>query len=270
MQGIDFVETPENILLQRKLAGIGTRFIAGLFDALILGALFLVLIILFVSAGSIGLLDLVTGKGGIWLTAILYLLFFLLNWGYFVFFEMIMNGQTVGKRAMGIRVVKVEGGAIAFTDIVIRNFLRVVDGLGGYAVGGICMFFTDKVQRLGDLAAGTVIVIEKPQSYAAREGKNANREWHMEATADALRATQLAPNDLQVLTNYWLRRSELTLPARERLLDQLVRPILAKIGQADPGANVNELEQQLELLMQQIVAANNASDSATSQTAGPS
>lgn len=255
MQDFDFIETPENVELQRSLAGIGTRFIAGLLDNLIIFASLLVVALIGILAGAWGM-----GKhpelGGA-VIGLLMVVFFLIYWGYFVFFEMVTNGQSPGKKSQRIRVVKDGGGAITFVDIAIRNLLRPVDFIGLYAVAGLCMFLTRKSQRLGDLAAGTLVVSEAVSDYSAKSDKRrkAVGRWEDEATAEVLRATQLTPEEYHALTSYWRRRSELTVAARHRLLDRLVRPILRRAGQLDDAETLQSLEYKLELLMQRAFEA---------------
>jgi len=253
MQDFDFIETPENVELQRKLAGIGTRFIAGLLDNLILFVIFLILGILGLFAGLAGL-EFGGDVAGV-VIGFLIVVMFVVYWGYFVFFEMVTNGQSPGKKSQRIRVVKDGGGAITFTDIAIRNLLRAVDILGGYAVAGICMFITRKSQRLGDLAAGTVVILEAVSDYSARAGRKKHVQWEEEATAEVLRATQLTPEEYRALRNYWQRRNELSLPARRRLLQKLVLPILKRSGQLQGGESVPQLEHALAALMRTVADA---------------
>jgi uncharacterized RDD family membrane protein YckC len=152
----ELIETPENVNLERRLAGIGSRFLAGLVDVLILAAIFIVLFLILLVGG----LNLFSSSSGMkeeaaaWLIAVVAALVFIVYWGYYVFFEACFNGQSPGKRALRIRVVKQGGGPITFVDVAIRNLLRVVDCIGLYAVGGLAMFFSQKTQRLGDFAAG--------------------------------------------------------------------------------------------------------------------
>ncbi len=251
MLDFDLIETPENVELQRRLAGIGSRFIAGFLDTLILGLLMLLLVVAALVAG-LGVSTF--GGGGAWGVAILIVLLFVLYWGYFVFFEMVTNGQSPGKRNQRIRVVKDGGGPITFTDVAIRNLLRAVDFLGGYAVAGVFMFFTKKAQRLGDLAAGTVVVSEVPLNYSAREGKGTKTQWEPPANAEALRGSGLSPADFRVLSNYMIRRSELTLEARDRLVRTLVVPILERNGVVVSGQTTAAIEIEVEQLVQQVTA----------------
>lgn len=167
------IDTPENVTFGFDVAGIGSRFIGALVDSLILGLLlFLVNVVLalaislfapdgsdFVTAVSDS--DGVTWAAGVAI-AIYALLNFILLWGYFIFFEMIWRGQTPGKRVAGIRVVRMDGNSISFLDNVIRNLIRIIDFLPfGYGVGLIVMFCNRHARRLGDFAAGTLVVREQ-------------------------------------------------------------------------------------------------------------
>jgi uncharacterized RDD family membrane protein YckC len=94
--------------------------------------------------------------------AVLIALAFLLTWGYFLVFELIWNGQTPGKRIAGIRVLTTRGEPVTLVHALVRNLLRLVDMLPtSYMVGVICILVTRRGQRLGDLAAGTVVVRER-------------------------------------------------------------------------------------------------------------
>lgn len=257
MLEVDLIETPENVELQRRLAGIGSRFIAGLLDTLILIGIYLVLVLIWLAVAWTGIVDddgLFTEVRA-WGIAVLFLLFFLVYWGYFVFFEMRTNGQSPGKKSQKIRVVKDGGGAITFTDVAIRNLLRAIDGIAGYAVAGICMFVTRKAQRLGDLAAGTVVVSEATSNYFAYSDTKGNVQWHREGSAEALRATGLSPEEYRVLSNYWMRRNQLEFVARQRLLLTLVLPILKRSGQTPGDETVETLEWHLEMLMRKAYVA---------------
>lgn len=244
MEDFDLIETPENVELQRRLAGLGSRFTAGVLDSLYM---FLVFVGLFL------MVTLLTWSNPIdvfiennlegWGIAVLVLLAFGVYWFYFAFFEMVMNGQSPGKRSVQIRVVKDGGGAITFTDIAIRNLLRAVDGLAFYAVAGAVMFATKKMQRLGDLAAGTLVVSEQRYDYRARTDKGRAADWEAPTEAEAYRDSGLTPAEYRLLANYWSRREELSLEARQRLLPRLVLPILERTGRSAPDQSHDGLEQ---------------------------
>ena len=232
MDEFDIIETPENVDLQRRLAGIGSRFVAGLLDALLIVAALLVVMLVSLAFGvslfAFGA-DL-AHRADAWVLALFILLGFLIYWGYFALFETWMNGQTPGKRYMRIRVVQQEGGAISFNAVAIRNLLRAVDIVGVYAVAGVVMFLTRKVQRLGDLAAGTVVISEEVPDYAAKPDTKATVPEEIPPASAALDAAHLKPQEYRLLYNYWLRRDQLSLEARRQLLPKLLRPILERPG----------------------------------------
>lgn len=88
---------------------------------------------------------------------------------YFVILEAVA-GQTLGKKLVGIRVVRVDGSPIGFTESFIRNLLRIVDGLFGYLVGAIFIWTSDKQQRLGDRAAGTIVIWVRQSNQSLDSG----------------------------------------------------------------------------------------------------
>jgi uncharacterized RDD family membrane protein YckC len=270
MDEFDIIETPENVDLQRRLAGIGSRFVAGLLDTLLMvGVLsLLVLVSLFFGLGLFTLRRDLAGRADQWVLAWLVLLVFLVYWGYFVLFETWMNGQTPGKRYMRIRVVQLEGGGVSFQAVAIRNLLRAVDILGGYAVAGLAMFLTTKVQRLGDLAAGTVVISEEVPDYAAQADKKekildeaslvagcspAGRD-EVPGAGD-VRQGVLRPQEYRLLQNYWLRRDQLSLDARVELLPKLLRPILERLGMPPTEDALTTLEWRVAELLRQSRAA---------------
>ena len=251
MQDFDLIETPENVELEQRLAGIGSRFIAGLVDNLLIVGLFAVLFIILLLT-SVDMRDVVraSGTASRWAVAMGIVAAFIIYWGYFVFFEMVTNGQSPGKKKAKLRVVKRGGGAITFTDVAIRSLLRAVDGLLLYVVAGVVMFCTKRCQRLGDLAAGTVVISEDVPDYSARADKPTRTDWEQVATPDGLRASGLKPEEYRVLANYWVRRHELTLEARQRLLPRLVRPVLERLGVAPPDESMETLEAYVAAVMQ--------------------
>ncbi|MBN2317342.1 MAG: RDD family protein [Sedimentisphaerales bacterium] len=251
MHDFDLIETPENVELRRCLAGIGSRFIAGFLDNLLIFLMYLFLFLLFLLLGNINILDDVGVSSATerWALAGLILVAFSIYWGYFALFEAWTNGQSPGKKYMKIRVVQIEGEGISFNSIAIRNLLRAVDAIGLYAVGGMVMFVTKKVQRLGDLAAGTVVISEEMPNYSAHYDKKKQLVDNQAATSIILEATGLTPEEYQLLHNYWLRREELNIEARGQLLPQLVRPILNRIGQSLPDASPATFEKYVDEMM---------------------
>ena len=151
------MRTPENVELSYLLAGAGSRIAAYLIDILFLWLL-LNLFQNLLLALLIPLSKLFEASEA-WMIAILALVSFVLLNCYFIVFEWLMNGQTPGKRFVGIRVIKEGGYALRFVDTLIRNLMRVIDFLPFfYGVGLASLLLTSRSQRLGDLLAGTLMV----------------------------------------------------------------------------------------------------------------
>jgi uncharacterized RDD family membrane protein YckC len=162
------LRTPEQIDLQYDLAGLGSRFLAMLLDSVIQGALMMAVAMVFgLGAALLGrsLGDLFSRGGNVLIVvgvSVAGLLIFAVFWGYFIFFELVWNGQTPGKRAAGIRVLTARGEPVTVVHSLVRNVLRIVDALpSAYMIGAICILVTPRSQRLGDLAAGTIVVRER-------------------------------------------------------------------------------------------------------------
>jgi uncharacterized RDD family membrane protein YckC len=155
------VETPESVTFAYELAGLGSRGVAFALDMALLGLVWLG------EAALGGLVWLLvstlapeTGTDvALWILGVGTVVAFATLWGYFVISEVARGGRTWGKSRMGLRVVRDDGSRVGVLDSVIRNLLRVVDMLpGNYAVGMLCIVVNGKHKRLGDMAAGTVVV----------------------------------------------------------------------------------------------------------------
>ncbi|MFZ1769432.1 MAG: RDD family protein [Caldilinea sp.] len=161
------IATPENVTFDFQIAGIGSRFIGALIDTfLIVLLLFLLNILLGVALSAVsenggGVTDFAEDPG--WVAGLVIAIYALLNfslfWGYYLIFELGWQGQTPGKRLAGTRVVKLDGSGPGFLEVAIRNLVRLVDFLpAAYALGFVTMFFNRTVRRLGDFAAGTLVI----------------------------------------------------------------------------------------------------------------
>ena len=157
------IETPEQTSIEFPLAGIGSRFLAVLIDSLIQGAVAFALGLILVALGF-GFRSAGFGPSpalGVWLVAILILVYFLLMYGYFMLFESIWNGQTPGKRLLGIRVVRDGGYPIDLGSSVLRNLVRVVEATFSYVPAAVSALISAQNKRLGDFAAGTIVVRDR-------------------------------------------------------------------------------------------------------------
>ncbi len=154
------IDTPENIEFAYDIAGIGSRFLAAIIDTLLIG---MAQVVIFLLIGlTISTLDLRSNATGSVVLALGTLLAFVILWGYYIAFELLWNGQSPGKRAIGLRVVREGGRPITFLGSAIRNLIRIADFLPAfYGIGVVVMFIDRRARRLGDLAGGTLVVKER-------------------------------------------------------------------------------------------------------------
>lgn len=149
------VETPESVAFAYDLAGPASRGAALMVDSALLLAIILAEVLAVLLAGTL----IGAEEATPWLLAAGASLAFITYWGYYIFGEVFRNGRTPGKQALGIRVVRDDGGRVGVLDSIIRNLLRLVDMLPGYfAVGLVSLLLSRTNKRLGDMAAGTVVV----------------------------------------------------------------------------------------------------------------
>lgn len=215
------ISTPEGVALELPLAGLGSRFTAGLLDLAIKGAIFGVVALLF------GLLV----GGLVALVAILAAAFFVMV-VYDILFEVRGGGRTPGKRAMGLRVVDAGGGAVGLRTSAVRNLLRLVEGLPlSYAPAVLSILVTRDNQRLGDLAAGTLVVREPPAaggpSFAGSQPVGGSlADWDVSA---------VTPQELAAVRSFLGRRHDFEPAARLALAKQLADGLAPRVGGAPQG-----------------------------------
>jgi uncharacterized RDD family membrane protein YckC len=161
------VDTPEQIALQFSLAGIGSRFLALTLDTLLQVVLYVLVVLLAIGVAGLGAK--IPGIPDRWAPALALFFLFCIYWGYFAVFEVLWHGQTPGKRAVGIRVLKDSGRPITAIEGIGRNIMRAVDGLMFYAVGIVTMLISSQNRRLGDYVAGTIVVYDKKSPHAQLE-----------------------------------------------------------------------------------------------------
>ncbi|HYC31813.1 MAG TPA: RDD family protein, partial [Gemmatimonadales bacterium] len=156
------VETPEHVVLDLEIAGIGSRALAAIIDTLILAG---------AGVATLVTLGLLAGFGlalGPWGFALLVLGGFAAWTGYFIFFEALRGGQTPGKRMVGIRVLMDTGHAVTTGAAAVRNLLRLADFMPPpYLAGLLLVAFHPRGKRLGDLVAGTVVARDRPSESPA-------------------------------------------------------------------------------------------------------
>ena len=146
---VDVVDTPEGVAVDFVLAGLGSRALARMLDSVVQYAVLWGISIPTNAAFS----TLHTNSG--WLVALVVIVQFAVLLGYDIVFELLGNGQTVGKRALGIQVVRSGGRPVDLRSSLVRNLLRLIDMFpNNYLVGSVAVFCSSRNQRLGDMEIG--------------------------------------------------------------------------------------------------------------------
>jgi uncharacterized RDD family membrane protein YckC len=220
------IETPEHVRFRYHVAGPAKRALAYLIDGLIRAGIVLVVYLVLAAAGA-------ASKGTLtgYSQGFMALVLFGIEWFYYVFFETLWSGRTPGKRALDLRVVTESGHPLRFFDSLLRNLVRAADLLPGigivgvYGIGLTVMGRDARFRRLGDLAAGTIVVTEDrggvagplrldpPPSPAELRGL----PQRLPLTGDELDAIEL-----------FLRRQGKLSTAREDELAEMVAPVFAR------------------------------------------
>lgn len=208
------VSTPEGVDFELTLAGAGSRFVSALVDLAIQSALLAATVL---AVGRIG------GFGA----AVVSLVSFVVVLGYDILFEVLAAGRTPGKRLNGLRVVRTGGEAVGFLTSTIRNVVRLVDFLPfAYLVGASAILLTPRNQRLGDLAAGTLVVRDRPpkrrtESFVALVPAAETAAWDTSA---------VTREEIAAVRRFLERRDEIDRHARLELGSTLAERLRPKVG----------------------------------------
>jgi uncharacterized RDD family membrane protein YckC/uncharacterized membrane protein SpoIIM required for sporulation len=227
------VETPEHVTLDLEIAGIGSRALAALIDVLILVGSAL---------GAVIAIGIVAGFGvtfGSLGGALLLLIGFAVWNGYFILFEGLRQGQTPGKRWIGIRVVGDTGNAVGLGAAVARNLLRIADFLPPpYLIGALLVALHPRGKRLGDIVAGTVVARDRPAEATRAPSRARSRE-----APTLVQIPELTDGEFHILAEFARRQAQLAAPARARL----ARAIAARMANHPAPPGVAQLDHLLEL-----------------------
>ena len=192
----------------------------------------------------------VANWGKQWVIAILIFLIFVVQFGYYGFFEAIWNGQTPGKRWTHLRVMQDSGRPISVYDAVLRNLLRIVDWLPTlYAIGIVAILISREKKRIGDFAAGTVVVHEKPLQGVGSIWAATAPPVSAVQTVNAVPTAQLSLDELQLIETFFERRASLDPEVRR----SMARQIAIKLGDRlnVPSEQRPDAEKFLEALAEQ-------------------
>lgn len=258
------IDTPENVTFGYNIAGIGSRFIGALIDtSLLLLALVLlniaismVLVWIGENASPVTLNEEADPSwvGGV-LLAIYTLINFGLIWGYYLAFELLWNGQSPGKRLARTQVVQTDGTPAGFTDIAIRNLVRIVDFLPfAYALGFVVMLSNRRARRLGDFAANTLVIRQREQirladlTYQSPAAHTPEEEAaYAELLARFPQLRQVTAEDYQLMRDVLARQPH---GSADALVPRLAAAMALRSGAAAPAPDAASARSFLEGLVE--------------------
>jgi len=225
--------TPEAVQLHADVAGVGSRSIALIVDTFLQVGLLVPILVVLLADAPPDTAELV----------VISVVLFLVLWLYYPAFEWLWRGQTPGKRFQGIRVVRTDGQPAGLAPVLVRNLVRIVDVMMLPFLALISMVFTRRSQRLGDLAAGTMVVRERtlpaPSILASGElGRISD---------PTLDTTGLTERDYTVLRTFLARRASLDAVARDQLAARLAARLRAQVPQ-QPGGEALPNERLIEIV----------------------
>jgi len=221
------IRTPENVAFEFELAGLSARALAWFLDVMVMALL--------IGIASCAFSAMVPVLGGLAL-ALLFVAIFLVQWWYSALCEWWLGGQTLGKKAVGLRTLHERGVRITFLQSVVRNLVRVVDLLPGlYLVGGVSAFLDGHGRRLGDMAAGTIVVRERrtPMPSAVVPPSERYNSFVNDPTV-AHAARRITPPEREAMVALGLRREELPLSVRQELFERMSTHLEHRLGVPRP------------------------------------
>lgn len=211
------IDTPEHLAFRTRIAGPGRRFSAWLIDLALRILIVLLLAIVFGSVAAVGAQGLSTG---LQLVAL-----FLVDWFYFTIWELSSGGRSAGKIALKLRVVRPNGLPITWRESILRNFVRAADITMAppyfLFLGPLVMAADDRFRRLGDMVAGTIVVVEEP----ARIGHETVVGPDPATVAELPAVMPLDRGDLEAL-ELFVSRPHVS-PARQEELAEIVAGVYA-------------------------------------------
>jgi uncharacterized RDD family membrane protein YckC len=229
------IATPEGLELRLQLAGLGSRFIAGVADLIIQVVLLAILALLTRAA---------TGPGGI--AGVVYVLgAFVILLFYPILFELLGGGRTPGKRMSHLRVLRDSGSPVDLPASAIRNLMRLIDGpLLLYLPTVISIAVSKRNQRPGDMAAGTIVTREAPAGRSRSAVRGAGRV--PDDGAERWETSAVTPQELAAVRRFLERRESLDRGARRELAVRLADGLRPKVSSAPEGLDAERFLEELE------------------------
>ncbi|WP_112179911.1 MULTISPECIES: RDD family protein [Paraliobacillus] len=251
------IKTPEYVSLQFSIAGLGSRSAAFIIDQLFLfllnGLIFLGLFFLLESDLDQDLILLFNGYETF--IAVIIVIIFVLNTGYYLFLEYFWGGRTIGKKIIGLRVIQDNGHSITLLSSFIRNFLRIIDSLpAAYFVGMLLVFLHPKHKRLGDLAAGTIVVHENITKRKKKRKKSIEKIISARGLSkenlvlESWQQKALDQKDWHLIKTFCERYEGLPMHEKYQLTNQVATIIFPKIDRTVDNKDTVYIENTLFVL----------------------
>ena len=238
------LQTPESVELEFTLAGIGNRALALLIDYLALGAaLFVSVVIAIFLTYQINEAENILGNSASeliqWLWAIELLIAFSIYVGYFVLFETIWQGQTLGKKKAQIRVICDNGKPAGIAQAALRALLRPIDDF--FFIGILFIALGKKEKRIGDLIAGTIVVQEEKPMQKSKFSIAQQSEDLAKQLATTTDFHRLSPENFAIIRNYLQRRDMMIVQARRELARKLAMQVqeILELAEIPPDTTAN-------------------------------
>ena len=228
------IEAPEKIVFTFRFAEQGARIGAFLIDMLIQFAVVLFLYLLLYKALNQNVFssESFSESFGLLTAGFFYMGIFFLQWFYFLLFEAFWNGRTPGKWAMKIRVMKENGEPLDFQCLLLRNFMRAVDGFPAlYFLGGIVSLIDKKNRRIGDILSGTIVVYEekKKNNIPDTSVPFIIMELDQKVVHEITAKNSLNEKDLYVIRRYFNEREKIPPNRRESVTRKLCDEVKNKL-----------------------------------------
>ncbi len=245
------ITTPEQVSLNYKIAGLGSRATAHILDWLLL-----IFIGFALSLGSGLILEQLPASIAEtvmrYAVAIVILILFFLLWGYFMLFEFFGAGRTPGKMLVGIRVIQDNGQSLTFLSSAVRNLLRIIDFLPLFYLLGILMiFFHARHKRVGDLAAGTLVVYQRKTKRKKKKNrleKEIERRLNINPVAlelDDWTIKKIGSREWKLIETYIKRRPSLPPKEQKEMTLQVAGILFPLLGMETPNQPLDKVENKL-------------------------
>lgn len=238
------VRTPESIAFYYELAGLGSRFLGVTIDfviqvVILMALLLLVGLVADRVAPVANAMHLNGSQASAIVVAFFILIVFLIFFGYFIVFELLWNGQTPGKRLLGIRVVRDGGYPLDFGSSVVRNLIRVVEAAFLYIPSAVSALVTLQNKRIGDLAAGTIVV--RDRAFEVTDPQSWMRGDSVPPGPPLVASTAFTADEWALVDRYIERRTNLPPAIAAATAARIASALRPKLGEAGTGLTDDDL-----------------------------